>query len=95
MPDLVIDRVNALCRDQPHHMTSTDRHRRLIGDVEIPGVDDQEENDDHLPGVVPVIADDIKIKGVDLEGTETQDAVPARQVEIDDIDIHHANPAPI
>jgi hypothetical protein len=58
MPDLVIDRVNALGRDQPQHMTFTDRHRRLIGDVEIPGVDDQEEDDDHLPGVVPVIAVD-------------------------------------
>jgi hypothetical protein len=29
MPDLMIDRVNALCRDQPQHMTFTDRHRRL------------------------------------------------------------------
>jgi hypothetical protein len=26
MPDLVIDRVNALGRDQPQHMTFTDRH---------------------------------------------------------------------
>jgi hypothetical protein len=76
-------------------MTFTDRHGRLIGDVEIPGVDDQEEDDDHLPGVVPVIADDINITGVDVEGTETQDAVPAPQVEIDDLDIHHADPAPI
>jgi hypothetical protein len=95
MPDLMIDRVNALGRDQPHHMTFTDRHGRLIGDVEIPGVDDQEEDDDHLPGVVPVIADDIEITGVDVEGTETQDAVPAPQVKIDDLDIHHADPAPI
>jgi hypothetical protein len=95
MPDLVIDRVNALGRDQPQHMTFTDRHGRLIGDVEIPGVDDQEEDDDHLPGVVPVIADDIEITGVDVEGTETQDAVPAPKVEIDDLDIHHSDPAPI
>jgi hypothetical protein len=42
-----------------------------------------------------VIADDIEITGVDMEGTETQDAVPAPQVEIDDIYIHHANLAPI
>jgi hypothetical protein len=42
-----------------------------------------------------VIADDIEITGVDVEGTETQDAVPAPQVEIDDLDIHHADPAPI
>jgi hypothetical protein len=58
-------------------------------------VDDQEEDDDHLPGVVPVIAYDIEITGVDVEGTETQDAVPDPQVEIDDLDIHHADPAPI
>jgi hypothetical protein len=67
MPDLVIDRVNALCRDQPQHMTFTNRHGRLIGDIEIPGVDDQEEDDDHIPGVVSVIADDIDIAGVDVE----------------------------
>jgi hypothetical protein len=95
MPHLVIDRVNALGRAQAHHMTFTDRHGSLIGDVEIPGVDDQEEDDDHLLGVVPVIADDIKITGVDVEVTETQDAFPAPQVEIDELDIHHADPAPI
>jgi hypothetical protein len=59
MPDIVIDRVNALCCDKPQHMTFTDRHRRLIGDTEIPGVDTDEDEDDPLPGVVPVIADDI------------------------------------
>jgi hypothetical protein len=95
MPDIVIDQVNAVGRDQPQHVTFTDRHGCLIGDVEIPGVDDQEEDDDHLPGVVPVIADDIEITGVDVEGTETQDAVPAPQVEINDLNIHHADPAPI
>jgi hypothetical protein len=42
MPDLVIDWVNALGCAQPQHMTFTDRHGRLIIDVEIPGVDDQE-----------------------------------------------------
>jgi hypothetical protein len=61
MPDLLIDRVNALCCDQPQQMTFTDRHGHLIGDVEIPGLDAEEDEDDHLPGVVPVIADDIEI----------------------------------
>jgi hypothetical protein len=42
-----------------------------------------------------VITYDIEITGVDAEGTETQDAVPAPQVEIDDLDIHHADPDPI
>jgi hypothetical protein len=93
MPDLVIDRVNALGHDHFPQMTFTDRHGRLIGDVEIPGVDAEEDDDDHLPGVVPVIADDIKIAGVDVEGTETQDSVPAPQVEINDLDIHHDDPA--
>jgi hypothetical protein len=69
MPDLVIDRVNTLCRDQPQQMTFTDRHGCLIGDVEIPGVDAKEDDDDHLPGVVPVITEDIEITGVDVEGT--------------------------
>jgi hypothetical protein len=74
-------------------MTFTHRHGRLIGDVEIPGVNDQEEDDDHL--LVLVIADDIEITGVDVEGTKTQDAVLGPQVEIDDLDVHHADPAPI
>jgi hypothetical protein len=95
MPDLVIDRVNALGCDQPQNMTFTNRHERLIPDIEIPGVDAEEDDDDHLPWVGPVITNDIKITGVDVEGTEIQDAVPAPQVEIDDLDIHYADPAPI
>jgi hypothetical protein len=95
MPDIVIDRANTLGRDQPLRVTFTDRHGRLIGDVEIPGVEDQEEDDEHLPGVFPVIADDIEITGMDVEGTETQDTVTPPQVEIDDLNIHHTGPAPI
>jgi hypothetical protein len=95
MPDLVIDWVNALVRNNPQHMTFTNRHGHLIGDVEIPGVYDEEEDDAHLPGVGPVITYDINIPWVDVEGTKTQDTVPAPQVEIDDLDIHHADPAPI
>jgi hypothetical protein len=60
MPGIVIDRVNTLGRDQPQKMTFADRLEGLIGDVEIPGVDAEEDDDDHLPGVVPVIADDIE-----------------------------------
>jgi hypothetical protein len=65
MPDLVIARVSALGIDQPQHMTFTDRHGHLIGDIEITGVDADEDDDDPLPGVVPVIPDDIEIPGVD------------------------------
>jgi hypothetical protein len=34
MPDIVIDRVNALGHDLPQHMTFTVRHGRLIGNVD-------------------------------------------------------------
>jgi hypothetical protein len=95
MPDLIIDQVNALFSDQPHQMLFTDRHGSLIGDVEIPGVDVDEDDDNPLPRVVPVITDHIEIPGVDVEGPETQDVVPAPQVEIDDLDIPHDDPAPI
>jgi hypothetical protein len=53
MPDVVIARVNALGSDQPHQMTFTDRHGCLIGDIEIPGVDSDEDQEDHHPGVAP------------------------------------------
>jgi hypothetical protein len=61
MPDVVIDRVNELGKDQPRLMTFTDRHGRLIEDMEIPVVDSTEDEDDHFPGVAPVIADAIEI----------------------------------
>jgi hypothetical protein len=95
MPDIVIDRVNALCRNQPQQMTFTDRQGSLIGDIEIPGVDANEDDDDPLLGVVPVIADDIEIPGVDVEGPKAQYALPAPQVEIYNLDIPHDDPDPI
>jgi hypothetical protein len=96
MLDVVINRVNELGKDQPSLMTFTDRHGRLIGDIEIPGVDSTEEEDDNFPGVAPVIADAIEIPGVDVTGPEALDEVPAPQVEIYDPDnIPHDDPAPI
>jgi hypothetical protein len=77
-------------------MTFTDRHGRLIGDIEIPGIESTEDEDDYFPGVVPVIADAIEIPGVDVAGPEALDEVPAPQVEIyDPDDIPHDDPAPI
>ena len=38
MPDTVIARVNTLGQDQPEELTFTNRHGRLIGDNEMPGV---------------------------------------------------------
>jgi hypothetical protein len=77
MPDVVIARVNALGIDQPRQMTFNDRHGRLIGDIEIPGVDSDEEQEDHFPGVAPLI-----------DEPEALDEVPAPQVEINDLDNH-------
>jgi hypothetical protein len=95
MPDVVIARVNALGSDQPHQMTFTDRHGRLIRDIEIPGVDSDEEQEDDFPGVAPVIDDDIEIPGVVVAGPEALDEAPAPHVEIDDFNIPQDIPAPI
>jgi hypothetical protein len=96
MPDIVINRVNELGKDQPSLMTFTERHGCLIGDTEIPGVDSTEDEDDNFPGAAPVIADAIEIPGVDVAGPKALDEVPAPQVEIyDPDDIPHNDPAPI
>jgi hypothetical protein len=94
--DVAVNRVNELGKDQPLLMTLTDRHGRLIGDMEIPGVDSTEDEAAYFPGVDPVIADFIEIPGVDVAGPEALDEVPAPQVEIyDPDDITHDDPAPI
>jgi hypothetical protein len=76
-------------------MTFTDRHGRLIRDIEIPGVDSDEEQEDHFPGVAPVIDYDIEIPGVDVTGPEALDEALTPQVEINDLDIPQDDPAPI
>jgi hypothetical protein len=68
---------------------------RLIGDIEIPGVDSNKEQGDHSPGVAPVIDDDINIPGVDVAGPEALDEALDPQVEINDLDITQDDPAPI
>jgi hypothetical protein len=96
LPDVVINRVNELGKYQPLIMTFTDCHGRLIGDMEFPGVDSTEDEDDYFPGVAPVIADAIEIPGVDVAGPEALDEVPAPQIEIyDPDDILHDDPATI
>jgi hypothetical protein len=95
MPDAVIARVNALGSDQPCQITFTDRNGCLIGDIEIPGVDSEEEQEDHFPGVAPVIDDDIEIPGVDVSEPAALDEAPAPQVVINDLDIPQDDPAPI
>jgi hypothetical protein len=95
MPDVVIARVNALGSDQPRQMTFTDRHGCLIGDIEVPGVDSDEEQEDHFSGVAPVVDDNIEIPAVDVAGPEALDESPAPQIEINDLDIPQDDPYPI
>jgi hypothetical protein len=95
IPDVVIAQVNALGSDQPCQMTFTDRHGGLIGDIEIPRVDSDDEQEDHLPGVALVIDDDIEILGVDVTGHEALYEAPYPQLEINNLDISQADPAPI
>jgi hypothetical protein len=96
MPDVVINHVNELGKYQPSLMTFTDRHGCLIGDIEVPGVDSTEDEDNYFPGVAPLIVDAIEIPGVDVAGPEALDEVPDPQVEIyDPDDIPHDDPAPI
>jgi hypothetical protein len=92
MPDIVIARVNTLGNDQPELLTLRDRHGRLIGDIEIPGVDHDTDEDDEIPGVdlYPVADEDIELPGVDTGENDTP-----QQIEIDDLDIHNQDPAPI
>jgi hypothetical protein len=80
--DVMIARVNSLGSDQPRQMTFTDRHGCLIGDIEIPGMDSDEEQEDHFPGVALVIDDNIKIPGADVAGPEDLDEAPAPQVRL-------------
>ena len=86
IPDIVINRVNTLGTGQPEVLTYTDRHGRLIGDIEIPGVDPDDDND---TDTASVFDDDIELPGVDAEETKAP-----QQVEIYDINIP-GDPEPI
>jgi hypothetical protein len=78
MPDTVIARVNALGTalgtDQPEQLIFTDQRRRPIGDLEIPGVMDFEEEDD-VDAVMPVL-DPVGIEGVELPGVDVAGQAP-------------------
>ena len=79
IPDIVIDLVNTLGTGQPEMLTYTDRHGRLIGYIDIPGVDSNDNND---TDTASVFDDDIELPGVDAEETKAP-----QQVEIYDFDI--------
>jgi hypothetical protein len=74
MPDTVIARVNALGTDQPEQLIFTNRRGRLIGDVEIPGVMDFEEEEDD-DAVMPVL-DPVGVNGVELPGADVAGQTP-------------------
>jgi hypothetical protein len=89
MPDTVIACVNALGPDQPEQLIFTDPRGCPIGDVEIPGVMDFEEEDNN-DAVMPVL-DPVGIKGVKLPGVDVAGQAP-QTIEIDDLDIPQPKP---
>jgi len=78
MPDTVIARVNELGKGQPQQLVFTDRHGRLIGDVQIAGVDgddtslvDELEPDDD-PEIITPPEDPLgEVRPQPLEAAET------------------------
>ena len=83
MPDLVIALVNELGSNQQLLMTFTDRHGRLVGDLEIPGVPPDEDDDEEQQ--LPAMIDNaIKIPGVDVDGLENP--APQNVEMINDLD---------
>ena len=93
MPNLVIARVNTLGNTQPELLTFTDRHSRLLGDNEIPGVDPEEPIDAPLPVVDLDEVDALEIPGVDEHELDENHA--PQIVEIDDPDNTNNDPPPI
>ena len=79
IPAIVITCVNTLGTVKPEMLTYTDRHSRLIRDIEISGVDANDNND---MDTASVFDDNIELLGVDAG-----DIKDLQQVEIYDIDI--------
>lgn len=74
MPELVIQRVNTLGKTQPADVTFTDRHGRIIGDVD-PVHTTLPADKYNIPGVV---GDDVELPGVDA-ADETEQKEPPNQ----------------
>jgi hypothetical protein len=80
MPDTVIARVNMLGSNQPEQLIFTNRHGRLIGDtddVDIPGVDFDDDDDDEIPGV-----DFVELPGVDVAAQNAEENPTTQIVEM-------------
>ena len=89
MPDAVINRVNALSRDQPKQLIFTNIHGRPIGDVEVPGVNPSDVHHIEILVVDSLDVYNIEIPGVDVDIQEPQ------FIDIVDIDIPPTNPESI
>ena len=98
MPDTVIARVNALGADQPEDLVFTDRQGHPIGDVEIPGVPNDDDDEVVIEDVPPPVMDalepdpidtDVKLPGVDPVGTQDPPIVTTN----DDLDVAAPYPA--
>jgi hypothetical protein len=80
--------------DQSEQLILTDRHGRLIGDTDIPGVHFDKDDDNKIPGVDIVVeipgVDTVELPGVDV----TEDPAP-QIVAIDDLDIATSDTPPV
>jgi hypothetical protein len=65
MPGTVIDRVNKLGKDQPKHFVFTDCSGRLLGDVELQGVNG-DENETPQNAMAPDQANEVEIVDLDI-----------------------------
>jgi hypothetical protein len=83
MPNTVIARVNKLAKDEPEQFVFADRSSRLIGHVELPGVDgDENETPQDLEIDHASVVEEIHLKVAPNE--ETEEATP--QPELDAIE---------
>jgi hypothetical protein len=73
----------------PNNSFFTNQCGRPIGDVEIPGVMDFEEDDNNA--VMPVL-DPVDVASIELSGVDVAGQAPAQTIEIDDRDIPQPNP---
>jgi hypothetical protein len=91
MPNSVIDRVNALGKDQPELFIFTDRKGRPIGDIEPHGPDDDLDDDhnDELPGVdmgvneTPQVTEVTDETQIDIEQPDNAVISPQERIEVD------------
>ena len=93
--DEVITQVNVNRSNQQEQLIFTDWRRRPIEDVGVPGMDQQNE-DDQIPGVNANQVDNIDLPGVDGEQNESPQTKIADAnndvIEIDDLGIAQPEP---